>query len=243
MGNQTSIEWTDSTWNPWQGCHHVSPGCEQCYMFSEKRRYGQDPDVVVRSKPTTFNLPLRLRQRQRVFTCSWSDFFIKEADPWREEAWEIIRNTPHLTYQILTKRIERAAERLPWGEGEPWPNVWLGVSAEDQPTARRRIPLLCSIRAAVRFVSFEPLLGPIELISASGTLWPYLHWAIIGGESGSGARPCNLAWIRSLKEQCQEWKVPVFCKQGGSSNRCAHDSKGGCWECMPADLKIREYPR
>ena len=93
MGMNSKIEWTDATWNPWQGCHKVSPGCENCYMFREKTAYGQDPDVVVRSKLPTFNLPLKLKEPQKVFTCSWSDFFIQEADPWREDAWDIIDRT------------------------------------------------------------------------------------------------------------------------------------------------------
>src|SRR6266498_5551388 len=123
MGETTGIAWTQRTWNPWHGCHKVSAGCKNCYMFREKRQYGQDPDVVVRSK-TTFNAPLKWKDSALVFTCSWSDWFIEEADPWRDEAWDVIRRTPHLTYQILTKRIERASSCLP----KDWPlkNVWLG---------------------------------------------------------------------------------------------------------------------
>src|SRR3990167_1409537 len=102
MGTTTKISWADATWNPWQGCHHVSPGCLNCYMFSEKHMYGQDPDVVVRSKPPTFNMPLKIKEPKKIFTCSWSDWFIKEADPWRDEAWEIIKRTPQHTYLILT---------------------------------------------------------------------------------------------------------------------------------------------
>ena len=129
MGENSGIAWTNHTWNPWQGCHKVSAGCENCYMEREKLRYGQDPHVVKRSARQTFNLPLRL-DSGRVFTCSWSDFFIAEADEWRPEAWEIIRRTPHLIYQILTKRPERIAQCLPpdWGDG--WKNVWGGVTVE-----------------------------------------------------------------------------------------------------------------
>lgn len=132
MGEKTGISWTNATWNPWQGCHKVSLGCRECYMFREKIRYGREPNVVVRSRPHTFNLPLRLKTPQRVFTCSWSDFFIEEADPWRDEAWEIIRRTPHLTYQIVTKRPERMAGRLPWGDGIPWPQVWRDPASRDR---------------------------------------------------------------------------------------------------------------
>src|SRR3990167_11527130 len=107
MSDKTHINWTEATWNPWHGCIKVSPGCKNCYMYREKNRYGQDPAVVVRSKPATFNAPLKWKEPARVFTCSWSDFFIKQADPWRDEAWDIIYQTPHLTYLILTKRPER----------------------------------------------------------------------------------------------------------------------------------------
>lgn len=163
MGKTTGIEWTGSTWNPWRGCVKVSAGCKNCYMFRDQERYGRDPRVVVRAAPATFGAPLRWQEPGLVFTCSWSDWFIEAADPWRDEAWEIVRRTPHLTYQILTKRPENIATRLPadWGAG--WPNVWLGISAEDQPTADKRIPVLLATPAAVRFVSAEPLIGPIDL--------------------------------------------------------------------------------
>ncbi len=136
MGKSTLIEWTNASWNPWRGCHKVSQGCKHCYMFRDQTKYGHDPNVVVRSK-TTFNDPLKWTQHVRngaqlkVFTCSWSDWFIKEADPWRDEAWSIIRATPNIIYQILTKRAESIHDCLPedWGNG--WPNVWLGVSVEN----------------------------------------------------------------------------------------------------------------
>lgn len=166
MAKDSGITWTDNTWwNPWQGCHKVSPGCVNCYMFREKNRYGQDPATVIRSKPATFNSPLKWKEPAKVFVCSWSDFFIEEADPWRDEAWEIIRNTPHLTYQILTKRPENIAGRLP--EGWPFANVWLGVTAENQEQADRRIPILLSTPASLRFVSVEPMVGRIDLTDIS----------------------------------------------------------------------------
>src|SRR3990167_2289790 len=117
MGERTAIEWTDATWNPWRGCTKVSPGCASCYMFRDQERYGHDPSVVVRAAPSTFEAPLIWERklldklpdsglakppaRMLVFTCSWSDWFHADADPWREEAWAIIHDTPHLTYQIL----------------------------------------------------------------------------------------------------------------------------------------------
>jgi protein gp37 len=162
MSQSTGIEWTEATWNPWYGCTKVSPGCARCYMYREIRQYGRDPEVVTRSK-TTFRQPLLWRAQPRlIFTCSWSDWFHEAADPWREEAWEIVRHTPQHTYQILTKRAERIAGHLPkdWGDG--YPNVWLGVSIENQRHADRAA-VLCGVAARVRFVSAEPLLGPVDL--------------------------------------------------------------------------------
>lgn len=112
MGKTSTIEWTGGTWNPWTGCSKVSPGCKNCYMFRILRRRGRDPEIVIRSK-STFNDPLRWKEPMMVFTCSMSDFFHETADPWRDEAWDIIRRTPQHTYQILTKRPERILECLP----------------------------------------------------------------------------------------------------------------------------------
>ncbi len=130
MATSSPIEWTDATWNPWMGCEKVSPGCAHCYMYREQRQYGHDPSALRRSR-TKFQEPLRWMAPRLVFTCSSSEWFHPGADEWRPEAWEIIRETPHLTYQVLTKRPELNAERLPddWGDG--YSNVWLGVSVEN----------------------------------------------------------------------------------------------------------------
>ena len=114
MGANSTIEWTEGTWNPWHGCLKVSPGCAHCYMYRDKRRYGQNPTAVVRSK-TAFDAPLKWKEPKTIFTCSWSDFFIAEADAWRKDAWEVIRRSPQHTYQILTKRPERISGHLPKG--------------------------------------------------------------------------------------------------------------------------------
>lgn len=131
MGKHTGIAWAECTWNPWRGCTKISAGCDHCYMYRDQARYGQDPRVVTRSK-TTFRDPFRWKTPKRIFTCSWSDFFHGSADPWRDQAWDIIRQTPHHTYLILTKRPGRIPRHLPsdWGDG--WPHVWLGVSVESQ---------------------------------------------------------------------------------------------------------------
>lgn len=247
MANKTGIEWADATWNPWMGCHKVSAGCKNCYMFRDMTFYGRDPNTVVRTK-TTFDAPLKwgrsgkVAEGARIFTCSWSDWFIEEADPWRPEAWDIIRRTPYFTYLILTKRPERIMDHLPadWGTG--YPNVWLGVSAEDRVQADKRIPLLLKVPAAIRFISAEPLLGPIDIIGlldpgrcdcdiclrtsqrCTASRHP-IDWVITGGESDKKApRPCNLDWVRSIRDQCQQAGVALFHKQHGGTVKV-----GGVW--------------
>lgn len=263
MAENTKIEWTDATWNPWHGCRKVSPGCKNCYMFRDKARYGQDPNIVVRSKDATFYAPLKWKEPRKIFTCSWSDFFIEEADEWRDEAFAIMALTPQHTYQVLTKRPERMldwfvdADRPPvgtlkntywrqwcvwaamsnsadnrlacesayiwdWDEntngiyGEwPLPNVWLGVSAEDQKN-KPRIDLLRGTPAAVHFLSLEPLLEDLGELNLTG-----IDWVIVGGESGPNARPMHPAWIRSIRDQCISAGIPFFFKQWGEYARVA----------------------
>lgn len=221
MGYRSKIEWTGDTWNPWRGCLKVSTGCKYCYMYRDRKRYGEDPSKVVRSK-TTFYDPIKGRYPgPLVFTCSLSDWFIEQADPWRPEAWDIVRRTPHLTYQILTKRPERIADHLPrdWGTG--WHNVWLGVSVETQAYTGR-MDVLRDIPAALRFVSAEPLLGHIDLDLAG------FGWVITGGESGTGRdwRPASPDWFRHIRDQCLAAGVAYFHKQNGGNSQ-VDDSWGG----------------
>jgi protein gp37 len=207
-------------------------------MYREKEQYGQNPNVVVRSK-TTFRDPLKWKEPKRIFTCSWSDFFIEEADAWRDEAWEIIQATPQHTYLILTKRPELIAGRLPWHRrldhtagvsfvtDQPWPNVHLGVSVESTEYLWRVAELL-KVPAALHVISAEPLLGVIDLRNVlqidrylgkpdwirSG--WrPDIQWVIVGGESGPEARPTHPEWIESIIQQCAAAGVPCFVKQIG----------------------------
>jgi protein gp37 len=196
-------------------------------MFRDMKRYGRDPAVVRRSAPKTFSLPLNRKRDKsyaipsgwKVFTCSWSDWFHASADEWRPEAWEIIRQRPDLTFQIVTKRTDRIAQCLPadWGDG--WPNVWLIATVENQEWADVRIPQLLRVPAVVRGLSCEPLLGPVDLAVA----WDgepqaptvQVDWVITGGESGPGARPSNPEWFRSIRDQCQAADVAYFHKQNG----------------------------
>jgi protein gp37 len=250
MGERSVIEWTDSTWNPWRGCDKVSPGCAHCYMFRDQKRYGRDPSTVVRAADGTFYAPVKkagwaaerdaaiaARGRHLVFTCSWSDWFHPDADEWRDEAWSIIRNTPESTYQILTKRPELIADRLPreWGEG--WSNVWLGVSIENRRFVNRA-DILRRTPAAVRFISAEPLLGPLmdlpemcdcppdtcngaPAASCRVKRGPNLDltgidWLIVGGESGPGHRPMTVEWARQLRDAANATQqVGYRCKECG----------------------------
>lgn len=284
MGERTGIQWTDATYNPWHGCAKVSAGCAHCYMFRDKERYGQDPRIVVRSAPSTFNAPVsrhgarstkgapgtwKWPDGHRVFTCSWSDWFIEEADAWRDEAWAVIRSRPGLVFQILTKRPERIHACLPadWGDG--YRNVHLGVSVEHQKAADVRIPLLARTPAAVRFLSVEPLLEPLVLglvgtapkdWHGTGSLVPvsdFVDWVIVGGESGGAeARPCDPAWVRAVVAEARDAGVPVFVKQLGTAwatgrlsptidGRAAvvsRDTHGGDPADWPHDLRIRQFP-
>lgn len=245
MGETTGIAWTDHTWNPWHGCQKISPGCKNCYMYRDKERYGQEPSIVLRSK-TTFKDPLKWKSG-RVFTCSWSDFFIEEADPWRDDAWDIIRDTPHLTYQILTKRPERMEDHLPadWAWG--WPNVWLGVSIENQKYADERLPILMSTKAAKRFISAEPLLGPIfiehDLLGMTSCGRP--DWVIVGGESGHDARLFDPNWAWDLLRQCRKAGTAFFMKQMGSHARDRFPMKhphGADPMEWPEEFRVQEFP-
>ena len=218
MAENTAISWASATWNPWRGCTKISPGCKNCYMFRDQIKYGHDPEVVVRSK-TTFIDPRRWAEPQRIFTCSWSDFFHEAADPWRAEAWDIIQQTPEHLYLILTKRPERIAAHLPLAPDNrvtqhydptwPWTNVWLGVSVETQKyTSRMDVLRQVPVHGNQRFVSAEPLLGPLELDLAG------FGWVITGGESGPGHRPMEPDWCRSIRDQCKAAGVMYHHKQG-----------------------------
>lgn len=245
----TKIQWTDATVNFWTGCKKVSAGCKYCYMYRDKERYGQVPDKVTRTSDKTFNKALSWETPKRIFTCSWSDFFIEEADKWRKDAWDIIRKTPQHQWQILTKRPERIIECLPedWGEG--WDNVWLGVSVENQAYLHRA-ETLAKIPSKTRFISAEPLLGRIDFLEISAILKGF-HWCIIGGESGNENgkykyRKCELEWIENIVNNLKSTPVRVFVKQFGthlSKTFGYKDRHGGKMEEWPTKLQIREFPR
>lgn len=260
MAKNSNIQWTKHTWNPVWGCEKVSPGCKYCYAERLiEGRYNQVFRNVRVTKPPTFYLPVELHKKTNpdepfterlVFTCSMSDFFIAQADAYRPEMWSIIKNTPNLIYQVLTKRPERIKDHLPddWGDG--YPNVWLGVSAENQELFDERVAILSTIPAQVRFVSVEPMLAPVSVLK-SGTPGDSIDWVIVGGESGNRTgkhkfRPCELQWIADLVKECTEIKLPVFVKQVGTS--LAHslkmsDSHGGDYDELPSNIRLRLWPQ
>ena len=206
-------------------------------MYRDQKRYGNDPAEIVRSK-TTFDVPLKWKEPAKVFTCSWSDFFIEDADKWRDEAWDIIRRTPHLTYQILTKRPGHIEESLPHDWGDGWDNVWLGVSVESSDYLWR-LNVLAGIPAKKRFISYEPALGPLDSNHINAALaWGWLDWVISGGESGPGARPAKAWWFMDMRDYCIDFSVPYFHKQNGGTRRIdghwgGNELGGEVWQQMP----------
>ncbi len=243
MSKNSKIQWTNDTWNPWQGCVKVSTGCKFCYMYRDKKIYGSEPRVVSRSK-TTFYHPLKWKDGRLIFTCSWSDWFITEADEWRPEAWEIIRQTPRHIYQILTKRPERIKENLPTWFDEIVDHVWIGVSVENQDFISR-IDYLKDL-PCIKFASFEPLLDEIEWEDSMN----HLNWIIIGGESGNETgeyryRPMELSWAEKLVEGAKSHNIPVFVKQLGTYQAKLLGLKerhGGDVSEFPSYLRLREFP-
>lgn len=191
----------------------------------------------------TFNAPKRWNKKfrqtfsgfQTVFTCSWSDFFIQEADPWRADAWKVIEETPNLFYLILTKRIERAKGCLPenWGD-TGWPGVGIGVTVENSnPKNLRRLDDLRDVPAKLKFVSIEPMLGSVDL-----TPWKdMLHWVIVGSESGDVRRAPDLEWVRQIVRFCADNKITMFVKQLELEGELVKDMG-----LFPKDLQVQEFP-
>lgn len=210
------------TWNPWHGCHKYSEGCQHCYVYRMDAYCGRDPEQVVRTG--AFDLPLRHdRQKQfklppgsEVFTCLTSDFFLAEADPWRDEAWAIIRQRPDVQFSIITKRIVRLRDCLPAGWGDGYPNVTIGATVESQRQAEIRMPALLAAPIQRRFVICEPLLEAIDL---SPWLDSRLAYVMVGGESGSQARVCDYEWVLGIREQCVAAGVGFVFKQTGARFR------------------------
>ena len=229
MAKHTKIEWATHSWNPWIGCTKVSAGCDNCYMYRDQKRFGHNPSDVHRTAPKTFKSPNGWKEPARIFVCSWSDFFHPQVPPIvRNEAIDImLRNHQH-TYLLLTKRPENIVPMMPTRFFETNPNVWLGVTAENQEMHDKRVPILLDMPAAIKFVSAEPLLGTI-LVEKE------IDWYIVGGESGPNFRPMKKHWALDIIVQCMHYEIPVFMKQ--MSGNTVKD------RAVPDDLKIKEFPK
>src|ERR1041385_1035854 len=242
MSDRTKIEWTDATWNPVRGCTKISPGCKHCYAatFAERFRgvpghpYEQGFDL--RLVPEKLTDPFLWPSRKRVFVNSMSDLFhVDVPDDYILRVARVMELANWHTYQVLTKRSERMAEllrtKLAFAAGLP--HIWWGVSVENQKPGLPGINALRAAPAKVRFLSVEPLLEDLGQVNLTG-----IHWMIVGGESGPGARPMNPAWVISLQRQCARAKVPFFFKQwGGVRKKIAGRSLNGrTWDELPVAI-------
>jgi protein gp37 len=309
--SDTSIEWTNRVWNPITGCTKISQGCKHCYAETIANRFwGGRKFTDIICHDDRLDIPLRWKKPARIFVNSMSDLFHPSVpDSFIAAVWMRMISTPQHTYQILTKRPERMSKLVPelfrdafTGRKVVQKNIWLGVSVENQEAADERIPFLVKTPAAVRFISCEPLLEPVNLWSAIEpdedawdevnaedddpepeeleeecemecdwvnyghdlvpnpeyrdwmisrtnrarwlTFKSLIDWVIVGGESGAGARPMDLAWARGIHNQCHNWNacspaiIPFFMKQLGGWPDKRHQL-----EQFPEDLRVREYPR
>lgn len=254
MSEQTAIQWTDATWNPVTGCTRVSKGCRNCYAerltaarlnhhpryeglalwhpIEREARWTGD----VRLHEDLLDQPLHWRKPKMVFVCSMSDLFHPKVPfEFIDTVFATMCLADRHTFQVLTKRPGRMRQYLSAGSGGagrvadgclPLPNVWLGTSVEDQAAVNEHVPLLQASPAVVRFLSCEPLLGAIDFLPTAG-----IHWVICGGETGPGARPMNLDWARSIRDQCQAAGVPFFLKQ--LNRKGDRELDGRTWDEMP----------
>jgi protein gp37 len=250
----TEIGWTDETWNPTTGCDRVSPGCDNCYIERtipfrvEGRRFDEHGKMGVRLHPDRLDKPLHWRKPRRVFVNSLSDLFHPDVpDRFISRVFQVMGSTQRHTYQVLTKRQQRMAQWMPANfvvdEAKGWPgyqrNVWLGTSIENDRYTFRADHLRAT-PAAVRFLSCEPLIGPLPSLDLTG-----IDWCIIGGESGPGARPMDPEWARDIVERCDTAGVAVFVKQAGKvlgREWGCPDGHGADWSTWPEWARRREFP-
>ena len=254
---ETQIEWTDATWNPVAGCSIMSAGCTNCYAMEMARRLEAMGvakydgltrrsgvrtiwNGIVREDPSALDIPYRWRKPRKIFVNSMSDLFHEAvSEDFVLSVWKVMRETPHHNYQILTKRPERMAEVLQALVPDALPNVWLGTSVENADVVGR-IEALRLAPAAIRFISFEPLIGAVGHVDLS-----QIDWAIVGGESGKNARPIREIWIDDIYEQCTEAGTAFFFKQWGtwgkdnkkrSKKANGREYRGQTWNEMPPGL-------
>lgn len=239
MGLKSAIEWTESTWNPVTGCTKVSPGCKYCYaermaerlqaMGQENYRNGFDLTL----QPHMLELPLQWKKPQMIFVNSMSDLFHRDVPlDYIQCVFDVMRRAHWHRFQVLTKRAGRLAKlssKVAWA-----PNIWMGVSVESDKY-RSRIDELRSTGALTKFLSLEPLLGPLHDLDLHD-----IDWVIVGGESGPKARPMDAAWATDLRDQCKRAKVPFFFKQWGGSNKkqAGRVLEGRTWDQMPVAAAV-----
>ena len=234
MSDRSAIEWTEATWNPVTGCDRVSPGCAHCYADAFAKRFEGVPGhpyeqgFALKLWPERLGIPLSWRRPRMVFVNSMSDLLHEDIpDEYVAEVFEVMREASQHTFQVLTKRHERLAELAPQ---LPWPgNVWMGVSIENRRFVHRA-DYLREVPAAVRFISAEPLLGPLEGLDLQG-----IHWLIAGGESGPRHRPVREEWVTELRDRCEREGVAYFFKQWGGtrSKTGGRLLEGRTWDDMP----------
>lgn len=248
MAQMSKIEWTDVTWNPVAGCTIASPGCTNCYAMRMAARLSamgtQKYSGLTRKSggrhvwtgrvtldAKSLVAPYRWRKPRKVFVNSMSDLFHPSVpDEFIARVWTVMAETPQHTYQVLTKRPERMRDLLSKAEFSTLPNVWIGTSIEDAAVLER-LEALKSAPGMVRFVSFEPLIGPVGNVDLSG-----IDWAIVGGESGPRSRPMHLAWVQQIEDRCRAYGTAFFFKQWGGKNKKAAGRllKGRTFDEMPA---------
>ncbi len=243
MSMSSKIEWTEQTWNPTVGCSKISPGCKHCYAEKMAHRLqamgmrGYENGFGLSLMPERLAEPLERRKPTIYFVNSMSDLFHEEVPfEYIDRVFDVMKRAHQHTFQVLTKRAERMADYCR-GKTIP-PNVWLGVSVEDRKHGLPRIKLLRGIDVMVRFLSVEPLLEDLGKPDLRG-----IHWVIVGGESGSKARPMQRQWVDGVKRQCDKYDVPFFFKQWGtwgpdgqkrSKKTNGRTYKGRLWDAMPA---------
>lgn len=234
MATKSSIEWTESTWNPLTGCNKISPGCKHCYaerMAFRLKAMGQ-PNYARGFKLTlherVLELPLHWKKPQTIFVNSMSDLFHKDVPmQFIQKVFKVMQEAHWHRFQVLTKRSERLLQLAP--DLEWTPNIWMGVSVENNDYTFR-IDHLRKTGAKIKFLSLEPLLGPLENLNLDG-----IHWVIVGGESGPGARPMDPSWVTDIRKQCRKSRVPFFFKQWGGTNKkkAGRELEGRTWDEMP----------
>lgn len=240
MSGSSAIEWTDATWNPVHGCTKLSAGCRHCYAetFSERFRgvagHPFEHGFDLRLLPEKLDLPLRWQRPRMIFVNSMSDLFHEDvSEPFVERVFATMAGAHWHTFQVLTKRSGRLRTLA---SGLPWPaNVWMGVSVEREDCLGR-VADLVAVPAAVRFLSLEPLLGPLADIPLEG-----IDWVIVGGESGPHARPMDPSWVRDIRHQCERAGVPFFFKQWGGTNkkRAGRLLDGRTWDGVPVGASAK----